>query len=173
MELQLTDRIAANVITYYAKNDVQQIAHTQCVVSYTHLIASADNRQQHNNELLECAAWLHDIGCPSAKKKYGNSKPEHQMSEGRIIAPQILAKENALNDQEKKWITDVVGTHHQLRSALELHFEPLFEADLIVNLLEGYYPMTQAETFLKMVHTPMGRKLYCQLTNLLLEETNE
>jgi hypothetical protein len=164
--MNTTDLLARKIIDFYATNDSSQIAHTQCVVSYTHLIASAEGWPVREAMVLECAAWMHDIGCPAAVKKYGNSKPEHQMSEGRLIVPAFLDGFNGLTATEKQWIADVVGTHHQMKWALSLHYEPLFEADLIVNLLEGYYPMSQAENYLSLVHTAEGLRIFKALTHV-------
>ena len=78
-----------------------------------------------------------------------------------------LKEEAALTEEEKVWLADVVGSHHQLPAARRLHFEPLFEADLIVNLIEGYYTMDKAADYLEtMVTTPAGRSLYKSLFNL-------
>ena len=41
-------------------------------------------------------------------------------------------------------IVDVVGSHHNVQKTIELGFETLFEADLIVDLFEGYYPAEEA-----------------------------
>ena len=34
-------------------------------------------------DLMETAAWLHDIGCPDARRCYGDSLPAHQQEMGR------------------------------------------------------------------------------------------
>ena len=38
----------------------------------------------------------------------------------------------------------MVGLHHNVQKTIELGFETLFEADLIVDLFEGYYPAEEA-----------------------------
>lgn len=50
--------------------------------------------------------------------------------------------------QEAQWIVDVVGAHHNAVKAETLGFEVLYEADLIVNLFEGYYPVELRECLL-------------------------
>ena len=53
------------------------------------------------------------------------------------------------------------SSHHQFEAAKRLGFEPLFEADLAVNLLEGYYPRERAgELCEKLVTTAAGRELF-------------
>ena len=65
-----SDVVARIVIDYYAKfpNSMRSdIIHTQEVVSYTRLISVGENMDEHKIDMLECAAWLHDIGCPRSK----------------------------------------------------------------------------------------------------------
>ncbi|MFR9661923.1 MAG: HD domain-containing protein, partial [Rikenellaceae bacterium] len=119
--------------------------HTQEVASYARLIAAGEGMAEDEIALHEIAAWLHDIGCPRSKEIYGNSLPQNQQSVGREVAAGLLANVDSLSHEQKFWLVDVVGSHHQFKSAQELHFEPLFEADLIVNILSGYYPKESAE----------------------------
>lgn len=169
------DIIAQRVVKYYTANPpvATQIAHTMAVAGYTRLIASAMGLSRHDCDLHEASAWLHDIGCPDAIRHYGNSLPAHQQQEGERIVnewmnengannfPQWDIVQNALTANEKQWLAKVVGSHHQHHSAKELHFEPLFEADLIVNIQEGYYGRNQAQHYYdKMLLTDAGRKLY-------------
>lgn len=166
------DRIARQVIDYYIANppSVEQISHTQIVASYTRAIAFGEGMDEKNVNLHETAAWLHDIGCPNARRIYDNSLPVHQQDEGRKLVKEWLQNIDGLTMEEKQWLTNVVGTHHQLKYAQSLHFEPLFEADLIVNLIEGYYSMDKADDFYKkMMMTPTGRELFHQL---FLSETD-
>ena len=66
-----------------------------------------------------------------------------------------------LAPKEIDWLVKVVGTHHQLPMAKEYGFEALFEADLIVNLMEGYYPKEKAALYEKnMVRTASGKALF-------------
>ncbi|MCC8093916.1 MAG: hypothetical protein LIP05_00240 [Tannerellaceae bacterium] len=68
---------------------------------------------------------------------------------------------HCLTPDEKQWLVDVVGSHHQFRAVRELRFEPLFEADLIVNLLEGYYPKEKTRhLYDTLTVTESGRKLF-------------
>lgn len=157
------DAVARRVVDFYAgKAPVwEQIVHTQAVASYTRLIAVGEGLDEDRVDLLETAAWLHDIGCPSARELYGNSQPVHQQEEGRKLAGAWLESVPGLTADEKEWLAEVVAHHHQFASARELHFEPLFEADLIVNLTEGYYELKKAPHFYdKFVVTATGRRLF-------------
>lgn len=158
--------IAKKVTDYYIENEpsIEQIQHTQTVVAYTQLIATSEGLNGHELDLLEISAWLHDIGCPNARKLYGNSLPVNQQTEGKKLAKSWLDKTTELTEDEKSWIAEVVGTHHQFKHANELHFEPLFEADIIVNLIEGYYPKEKAShLFETMITTTSGKYLFERL----------
>lgn len=163
----------ARVIDYYAQNPPvrSQITHTQAVASITRTIAVNEKYDIKFINLIEAAAWLHDIGCPDAVRKYGNSLPVHQQCEGKRIVYEWLHETNpseewrpvvdSLTEEEKEWLCNVVGSHHQHETASKLHFEPLFEADLIVNLLEGYYKIENAQNYFnKMMLTESGKQLF-------------
>lgn len=164
MEWNYKDKIARKVIDFYTQNPPveEQIVHTQAVANYARLIASGEGMDAHSVDIHEISAWLHDIGCPAARCKHGNSNPPYQMQEGRILAEQWLENDPNFTPQEKEWLADTVGSHHVFRKAIELHFEPLFEADLIVNLWEGYYNKEHADEYEKMVTTTTGRSLFHQ-----------
>ncbi len=160
----MKDLIANIVIEYYSHFPElmrEDILHTQEVVCYTHLIAVGENIPTIEVDLLEAAAWLHDIGCPRSKEIYGNSLPENQQSVGRIVASDLLAKVDILNNDEKRWIIDVVASHHQFSKVEELGFSPLFEADLIVNILSGYHPRHKSQhLYQTMMRSTTGKKLF-------------
>lgn len=163
MNWNYKDRIVARVMDYYIANPPvnEQILHTQAVASYTRAIAVMEGWDAARTEMIEIAAWLHDIGCPSARNIYGNSKPVHQQTEGEKLVYEWFENDTELQDEDKQWLAQVVGHHHQRPQAEALHFEPLYDADLIVNLWEGYYDKSQAkEKFQKLVCTESGMKLF-------------
>ncbi|MDD3108350.1 MAG: HD domain-containing protein [Alistipes sp.] len=158
------DLLARAVIDYYAHFPAsmrEDILHTQEVVSYTRLIAAGEGEAEAQIELLECAAWLHDVGCPRSKEIYGNSLPVNQQNTGREVARQLLSEHEAFSASQKEWLIQVVGTHHQYKYAVEFAFSPLFEADLIANVLSGYHKPEQAEhLFATLMKSTTGRALF-------------
>jgi hypothetical protein len=158
------DRIASRVIEYYAGHEPagSQIMHTQSVAHLTRLIAQGEGMTGRICQLQEIAAWLHDIGCPAARQKYGSSKPVYQEQEGKRLVHEWLDADPDFTSEEVDWLADVVGGHHRWREASRLGFQPLYEADLIVNLLEGYYAPELAQRFVKSgaVSTHTGKRLF-------------
>jgi hypothetical protein len=159
--------ISLCVVEYYAKNKPtgSQIMHTQSVAHFTKLIAAGEEMPANVCELQEIAAWLHDIGCPPARERYGDSLPPHQESEGKRLVHEWLDNSSEFTPKEVKWLADVVGGHHHLTEAVRLEFKPLYEADLIVNLFEEYYKPEMAQRFIDSgaVSTRTGKRLFQQL----------
>ncbi len=160
----MNELIANIVINYYSRYPErmrEDILHTQEVVVYTHLIAKGEKIPDIEIELLVAAAWLHDIGCPRSKEIYGNTLPENQQNIGRSITADLLHSVDSLSEIEKQWLVDVVGAHHQFSNVAKLGFMPLFEADLIVNLLSGYHPREKAQMLYDtMMVSQTGRALF-------------
>ena len=149
------------VIGIYAAEDPLQIAHTQAVIDYTERIAELEGLPERRIFLLKTAALLHDIGCPAARAAHGKSLPPYQEAEGERIVRELLPKYPEFTAAEADYLARVVGSHHRIGPAKELGFEPLFEADLIVNLLEGYYERAKAAFYRdKMVTTASGRRVF-------------
>src|SRR5574344_1253538 len=163
MEWNFKDEVARRVVEYYATTPPieEQIVHTQAVASYTRMIAVMEGMDAHATDLMEIAAWLHDVGCPNARKQYGNSLPVHQQTEGELLVREWLKDESTITMEEKEWVAQADGHHHQRPSAISVHCEPLYDADLIVNLREGYYDKEKAEEkFKKLICTKSGMHLF-------------
>ncbi|MFI3247565.1 MAG: HD domain-containing protein [Rikenellaceae bacterium] len=160
----MKDIVAQLVIEYYSRHPEwmrDDILHTQEVVSYTRLIAIGEGMSEPEVALQEAAAWLHDIGCPRSKELYGNSLPVNQQNIGCVVAAELIKDLDCLTPSEKEWLADVVGTHHQFPNAQRLGYLPLFEADLIVNLLSGYHPREKAEhLYDTFMTTKSGKELF-------------
>ncbi len=160
----MKDAIAQLVIEYYSRYPEwmrDDILHTQEVVSYTRLIAIGEGMSESDVAMQEAAAWLHDIGCPRSKELYGNSLPVNQQNIGSVVAAELLKDLDGITIDQKSWLADVVGTHHQFTKSQQLGFAPLFEADLIVNLLSGYHPRENAQhLYDTLMITESGKRLF-------------
>lgn len=169
---KLTYSLLKHISEYYAKEDITQLLHTTNVVFYTTLIATNEKYSEHQIQLLEAAALLHDIGCPNARKLYGKSLPIYQETEGKKLVPDFVKQITTFTSQDKEWLANVVGTHHQQNQAKALHFEPLYEADMIVNILEGYYPIINVTSYYKAMMTNSGKKLFVNIFNIKNNRNN-
>lgn len=161
LENQVYTELRLEVLAIFAAEDPLQIAHTQAVADYTETIAIMEKLPARQIFLLKTAALLHDVGCPAARASHGKSLPAVQEREGARITRELLMKRAEFTANETDFLVAVVGSHHQFRKAKEIGFEPLFEADLIVNLLEGYLDRSKAALYgEKMVSTPSGKRLF-------------
>lgn len=165
----IKDIIANMVIEYYGRYESRHddLVHTQQVVSYTRLIAVGEGLAPKRVSMLESAAWLHDIGCPQSKEIYGNSEPINQQKVGEEVSRELLASISVIPEQDKRWLIDVVATHHQHASATKLGFEPLYEADLIVNILSGYHHISKAgDLYKKLMASKTGKRIFKALIDI-------
>ncbi len=165
--MEFKDIIATKVIEYYALFEHlvrEDLLHTQQVVSFTRTIATSEGYTPQQIDLLEAAAWLHDIGCPKSKEIYGNSLPCNQQTVGESVAMELLSDVD-MAYEDKLWICSVVASHHRVQSSISLNFTPLFEADFIVNALSGYFsPLKVKNIHSKMVTTRCGNHLLKMLS---------
>lgn len=161
--MDIKDIVANLVVNYYSgySSMLDDLIHTQQVVTYTRMIATAEGYNDREISLLEAAAWLHDIGCPKSREIYGNSLPVNQQTIGKQVALELLADIDTVDKESREWLAMVVATHHQFKSSQELKFIPLFEADLIVNILSGYYAADEAaHLYNQLMTTSGGKKLF-------------
>ncbi len=168
-QLDIRDIVADLVVRYYSnfKSMHDDLTHTQEVVTYTRMIAVAEGLSEGEVAMLEAAAWLHDIGCPRSKVIFGDSLPVNQQRVGREVTADLLRDEERVTESQREWLRDVVGSHHQFKSSVELNFTPLFEADLIVNLLSGYHSMDKAAMlFDTMMRSEGGKRLFKTLIKI-------
>lgn len=157
---ELVTKLHKEVIEYFASTDLTQIGHTEAVHNFAQLLAKLEKYDEKRQAMIEMSALLHDIGCPNAKVKYGNTNAPNQEKEGKPKAAEMLAN-YPMPKEDKELLAEVVGLHHHHNKLKEMGFEILAEADLIVNLLEGYYKPEQAQyLFEHLVTTKSGRDLY-------------
>lgn len=151
------NKILDDVLEYYARTDMSQIDHTLKVTYLTRRIAEKEGYSKQAADILETSALLHDIGCPNSKLKYGNTLPANQEKEGMIVAKEILSDEkySDIDSEIKERIIKIVGGHHQKNKAIELKFMPLFEADAIINMTEGYFKNVDIARRLLKSHTSL------------------
>lgn len=139
-EEMLKDRVAQEMERYFGP-DKKRINHARQVARYARLISEVEGG---NMGVILLAAYLHDIGSHEAERRYNSTAPKHQEEFGPPIAREILSKvgfKNGIIDE----VCDIIGHHHHPREQETLNFKILYDADLIVNLLEGQQknPMTR------------------------------
>ena len=105
------DALALHMITYYAA-DPARIQHFIKVHSFAALIARQEGMDASTLEMLEAAAYVHDIGIKPAEQTYGSSAGKYQEELGPAPARAGSAGEAALiwlRDHADTGTTDAAG----------------------------------------------------------------
>ena len=79
------------MIKYYA-SDVKRINHFMKVYSFAKTIGEMEKVDCLNQEVLEIAAIVHDIGIKLSEQKYNSSSGKYQQIEGPALAKELLEK---------------------------------------------------------------------------------
>lgn len=127
----LKDRVAVEMKRYF-HTDFKRIGHAAKVANFAEKIAK---QEKADLGVVMCAAYLHDIGIKNAEEKYDSSKARYQEQEGPPVAREILEKLSAREELIKE-VCEIIGHHHHPCEDETLNFKCLYDADMIVNMLE-------------------------------------
>jgi putative nucleotidyltransferase with HDIG domain len=132
----LKDRVALEMKRYFG-HDFKRIGHAANVARYAEKIVK---EEQGNPAVVLCAAYLHDIGMREAERKHNSSAAKYHEQEGPIIAREILTKLGAKAEIIDE-VCDIISHHHHATEEEATNFKVVYDADLIVNIEEGYKDM--------------------------------
>ena len=150
------DRLVSSII-YEFDGDRKRVEHTMKVFAYSRLIGLSENLSAGDQETLETAALLHDIGIPAAIKEYGSAAGPNQEKTGAVISKRIL---DELHPEIAGAVSHLVGHHHSFNYDGGLLLTILFESDALVNLSEGNMPIESIGTIKqKLFKTALGKTI--------------
>ncbi len=156
----------------YFNGDVRRIQHYTKVLQFATLIAEGEALSPAEEEILQTAAILHDIGIPESEKKYGSAIGKYQQIEGVPVAQAILT---SLDAPEKMTaaVCGMISLHHTYSKIGENRLlRILVEADMLVNAFEEDVPKEGVAAFKEnVVRTQTGRKLFRILYHVLILQT--
>lgn len=150
---------------YYA-GQAHRINHFLKVYAYAKAIGQCEGLTDGQQEILEVAAVVHDIGIREAERKYGSCAGPYQEKEGPPIAREMLERlgyEKPLIDR----VCTLVGRHHTYTNVDGRDCRILIEADFLVNLDEegvwkkGPEPIRAVEA--RNFETATGKKFLKEL----------
>lgn len=150
----------------YDKGDAKRINHFVKVYTYAKLIGELEELDKNQQQILEIAAVLHDIGIHESERKYNSSAGSYQQLEGPPIAENIL---NSLNISQEiiKRVCYLISHHHTYTNITEDDYQILVEADFIVNIYEDDLSRKQIESIKeKIFRTKSGTEILCNIFNL-------
>lgn len=161
---------ALAMINYYA-GDKKRIEHFIKVHGYAKLIGKAEGLSEREQEILETAAYLHDIGIHESEKKYNSSSGYYQQLEGPPLADKMLTNigfDRELIDR----VCYLISRHHKYNNIDGADCQILIEADFIVNAVEeNINNETVCDISKKVFKTKAGKKILGSLMNI--EEVTE
>lgn len=122
------------MIEYYA-GDAKRIQHFLKVYGFAKAIGELENIPKEQQEVLEVAAAVHDIGIKLSEEKYHSSAGNYQELEGPPVAERLLRQlgyDKALIDR----VCYLVAHHHTYGNIDAVDYQILVEADFLVNISE-------------------------------------
>lgn len=119
----------------YDRGDPKRINHFMKVYAYARLIGMREGLDSREQDILEAAAVLHDIGIHNAEMLHGSSDGKYQELEGPAIAADILSALGADEDFIQR-VCNMVGRHHTYHGIDSAGLQILIEADFLVNIYE-------------------------------------
>ena len=114
-------------------DDRKRVCHALRVLEFARGIQRADGGSLR---VVVAAAILHDIGIPAAERKHGSAAAKHQEAEGPPIARRIL-EEAGLDESDTEHVCKIVASHHSGGLIDTPEFRAVWDADVIVNWLDG------------------------------------
>lgn len=146
-----------------SKGSLHDINHFIKVWSYAQTIGKLEQIGEENQLVLEAAALVHDIACPTLRAKYGCSDGKKQEIEGMPMARDLLAEfvsSGELTQEQFDRIAYLVGHHHTLDKIEGIDYQILIEADYIVNADESRYSKENIKNFKeKIFSTESGTEI--------------
>jgi HD superfamily phosphodiesterase len=130
---KLSDLIK-EMMVYYS-GDVKRINHFLKVHSFAKIIGEGEQLNNLNQEILEVASVVHDIGIKISEEKYNSSAGKYQQVEGPPIADEMLAR-IGYNDEIIARVHYLIAHHHTYDNINEMDYQILVEADFLVNIYE-------------------------------------
>ena len=132
--MKINDLILA-MIDFY-QGHPKQIQHLIKVHSFARVIGIDEGLSTQEQERLEVAAIVHDIGIKPAWEKYNSSNGKYQEELGPAEAIKLL---NRLNYDEAliERVAYLVGHHHTYSEIDGLDYQILVEADFLVIFLKA------------------------------------
>ncbi len=127
--------LKGKMIKYYEGNPLRS-HHFLKVHSFAKWIGEEEGLDAETMEILEAAAFVHDIGIKIAEEKYGSDAGPYQEKEGPAAAKSIL-EESGYSGKLVERVCYLVGHHHTYTNIDGVDYQILVEADFLVNLYEG------------------------------------
>lgn len=131
----------------FDRGDARRIQHFLKVYQFAALIGKLEGLSPEQQEILEIAAILHDIGIIPSEKKYGISNGKLQEQEGPAYARELLNRIDGYGQEFIDRVCFLIAHHHTYEGVDGLDWQILLEADFLVNSFEKNMPEEAIKKF--------------------------
>ena len=139
--------------------DAKRIQHFLKVYEFASLIGQLEKLPAAQQQVLELAAIVHDIGIHAAEQKYASTAGTYQEREGQPLAEEML-RAAGCGEAVVQRVGFLVGHHHTYDAVDGLDYQILLEADYLVNADEsGFSPDNISRARQKIFKTRTGLSL--------------
>ena len=154
----MLNMLFSEMIRYY-RGDPKRIQHFVKVHSFAKLIGEMEHADAQTMEILEAAAYVHDIGIKAAEEKYGSCSGKLQEQEGPAIAGEMM-EGLGFDRKVTARVCYLVGHYHTYTNVDGIDYQILLEADFLVNLYEDNCSReTAASACEKIFRTQSGKQI--------------
>lgn len=123
-------------MTEYYSGEPHRIQHFMKVFAYARMMGEMEGLDGKEQEILETAAIVHDIGIRVSEEKYGDCSGKHQEELGPGVAKEMLGSLGYDGDVIDR-VCYLVGHHHTYTDIDGMDYQILVEADFLVNMFEN------------------------------------
>lgn len=156
----MLNTLCMEMMRYYS-GDSGRIQHFVKVHAFAKLIGELEHIGAETMEILEAAAYVHDIGIKPAEEKFGSGAGPLQEQEGPAVAEEMLQR-LGFEKQLIERVCYLVGHHHTYTQIDGMDYQILVEADFLVNLHEGNADKAGVESAYKTIFRTESGKRICR-----------
>lgn len=144
----------------FDRGDARRIQHFLKVYMFASLIGKTEGLSRREQEILEIASILHDIGIHPAMDKYGYCNGKLQEQEGPAHARKMLEELGGFAPECIDRVCFLIARHHTYENVEGMDWQILLEADFLVNAYEDRLPEQNIRNFRdKVFKTATGIRL--------------
>ena len=145
----------------YFSGDPKRIQHFTKVHAYARLIGNMEQLSAPQQNILETAALVHDIGIRPAEEKYGRCTGSLQEKEGPAEARKLLEALCLPADVVDR-VCYLVGHHHTYENMDGEDYRILVEADFLVNFHEDNISKQAISSAMERIFTTKSGTFLCR-----------
>ena len=146
-------------MTKYYNGQPHRVQHFMKVYAYSKMIGELEGLSDREQDILEVAAIVHDIGIKVSEEKYGDCIGKHQEEESAALIEEFFA-DSDLPKEFVDRVSYIVSHHHTINGIDGIDYQIMIEADYLVNADESNFSESNVRNMLeKVFKTETGKFL--------------